>query len=69
MAVGVTEKKNRQFFMVGTNIDHSNDIKSSKLRCFEHSQKLRTIRDFKICTCNERLTIVNLLEQSILNAS
>ena len=28
MAVGVTEKKNRQFFMVGTKIDHRNDIKS-----------------------------------------
>ena len=31
MDVGVIEKNNRQFFMVGTIIDHSNDIKSSKL--------------------------------------
>ena len=31
MDVGVIEKNNWQFFMVGTIIDHSNDIKSSKL--------------------------------------
>ena len=31
MDVSVIEKNNRQFFMVGTIIDHSNDIKSSKL--------------------------------------
>ena len=31
MDVSVIEKNNRQFFMVGTIVDHSNDIKSSKL--------------------------------------
>ena len=31
MDVGVIEKHNGQFFMVGKIIDHRNDIKSSKL--------------------------------------
>ena len=31
MDVGVIEKKQSTIFMVGTIIDHSNDIKSSKL--------------------------------------
>ena len=31
MDISVIEKNNRQFFMVGTIVDHSNDIKSSKL--------------------------------------
>ena len=39
------------------------------MRFFVYSPKFRVIRDFKISSCNERLTIVNLLEKSILNAS